>query len=258
MSNAHQHPPVSRPAAGAADDPATSDPAALDAHGFDPAEFEWRPVPRRPRVDGWTPDVQRAFIEALGRSGLVEQAAREVDRSVKSAYALRNAPGGEAFARAWSAACRSAADRLLDVAFTRAIEGEEIPVYDQDGIRTGMKWRCNTRLTMFLLRAYHPERFGGAERDGGRRDAAAPRPAEPPVAHAVAALAPVTPAEPHRLMPPAVLQSWVLDARRDAAALAANPVEDTERYEWPRSPADHPRVLDRAARRRARREAFGR
>ncbi len=174
MSNAHDPSPGRDSVA--ADDPFTDSPpadtadtgsdeaTALDAHGFDPDEFDWRPVPRRRRADGWTPDVQRAFVEALGRTGNVEHAAMEVDRSVKSAYALRQAPGGEAFARAWEAARCHAADRLLDITFTRAIEGEEVPIYDQDGIRTGVKWRCNTRLTMFLLRAYHPERFAPAER----------------------------------------------------------------------------------------------
>lgn len=187
-----------------------------DAHGFDSAEFEWRPVPRRPRADGWTPDVQRAFIEALARTGLVEQACLEVDRSVRSAYSLRNAPGGEGFARAWAAACTAAADRLLDLAFQRAIEGEEVPVYDQDGMRTGTKYRCNTRLTMFLLRAYHPDRFARSHRDAPA--AAVPTPPTLPVAQAAAALVPVVPAEPHRLIPPDRLDATIAAAR--AAALA--------------------------------------
>lgn len=220
-----------------------------DAHGFDPAEFEWRPVPRRPRADGWTPDVQRAFIEALARTGLVEHACLEVERSVRSAYSLRNAPGGEGFARAWNAACTGAADRLLDLAFQRAIEGEEVPVYDQDGLRTGVRYRCNTRLTMFLLRAYHPERFAQAHRDQPAPAAAPPPPV--PVAKAVAALSPVTPAEPHRLVPPDRLAATIAEAR----AAALEPVRDEiEGFAPPRAPEDHPSVVERAKERRARRE----
>lgn len=133
--------------------------AAYDAATFDPDEFEWRPVPRRPRADGWTPDVQRAFIQALAETGLVEHAARAVDMSVGSAYRLRRAPGGESFARAWVAALAGAADRALDVAFTRAIEGQEEPVFDRDGCRIGAKRRTSDRLMMFILRAYMPDRF---------------------------------------------------------------------------------------------------
>lgn len=240
-------------------DPSHSDRPALpaaqpvtDAHGFDPTEFEWRPVPRRPRADGWTPEVQRAFIEALARTGLVEQACLEVDRSVRSAYSLRNAPGGEGFARAWAAACTGAADRLLDLAFQRAIEGEEVPVYDQDGLRTGTRYRCNTRLTMFLLRAYHPERFVQAHRDQpAPAPAAAPPPVVPVVAQAVAALSPVTPAEPHRLMPPDRLEGTIAAAR----AAALSPMRDeTEGFAPACAPADHPGVVERAKDRRAVRE----
>lgn len=112
--------PVAVPADAGAAPPA---PAALDANGFDPKDFEWRPVPRRARADGWTPEVQQRFIEALARTGMVERACEEVGMSVSSAYRLRNAPGGEGFARAWAAVLARAADRLLDIAFEQAIEG---------------------------------------------------------------------------------------------------------------------------------------
>src|SRR3546814_15484466 len=45
-------------------------PSALDAHGFDPNDFDWLPVPRQPRADGWSPDAQRRFIEALDRKNV--------------------------------------------------------------------------------------------------------------------------------------------------------------------------------------------
>lgn len=225
-------------------------PATLDAHGHDPNDFEWRPVPRRPRKDGWTPEAQQRFIAALARTGVVERACEEVGMSVRSAYDLRNARGGEQFARAWSAVLTRAADRLLDIAFEQAIEGEEVPVYDQDGVRTGVKRKYNTRMAMFLLKAYHPERFRHADQEVRRADEPLP-PAAVPVADAVASLAPVTPAEPQLLASPAQIGAWVADAEYQARKEAAQPSDDGYRVRT--VPCQPARVLDRAQRRRARR-----
>lgn len=225
--------------------------ARRDANGFDPAEFEWRPVPRRPRKDGWTPEMQQEFIRALARTGSVERACEEVGLSVRSAYNLRNAQGGEDFARAWAHVLTRAADRLLDVAFEQAIVGEEIPVYDQDGVRTGVRWKYNTRMAMFLLRAYHPDRFRHAHKDVRHADEA-PLPAAMPVAAAVASLAPVTPDAPHQLMPPGC--GWLIDdAREDAARFAADPPDDRERWQPQPVPVTPVRVHERAQRRRSTR-----
>ncbi|WP_375392327.1 hypothetical protein [uncultured Sphingomonas sp.] len=227
--------------------------APLDANGFDPSEFEWRPVPRRPRKDGWTPEAQQRFIEALARTGVVERACEEVGLSVRSAYDLRNRPGGERFAAAWAAVLTRAADRLLDIAFEQAIDGEEVPIFDQDGVRTGVRRRYNTRMAMFLLRAYHPDRFRHAHQDGrSPRDETRP-PAAAAVPPIVASLAPVTPEQPHLLMPPQTLQWQVEDARDDAKALAADPPDEREPWRPHRIPDQHPRVHDRARRNRARR-----
>ena len=232
--------------------PATPQPGVLDANGFDPTEFEWRPVPRRPRKDGWTPEVQQRFIAALMRTGMVERACEEVGMSVRSAYDLRNAPGGEGFARAWRAALMRAADRVLDLAFEQAIVGEEIPVHDQDGVRTGVKWKYNTRMAMFLLKAYHPERFGQV----GQPTRTPPQlPATEPVVATIASLAPVTPAQPQLFAPPARVNVMVHFARAEAAALAANPPDETEGYRPTLVPAGHPNVVTRAHRSRVRRAA---
>jgi hypothetical protein len=230
--------------------PATTQPAALDAHGFDPTAFTWKAVPRRPRKDGWTPDVQQDFIAALARTGVVERACEIVHRSVSSAYGLRNGPGGEGFARAWDAVLTRAADRLLDVAFELAIEGEEIPIFDQDGLRTGARRRVNTRMMMFLLRAYHPERFRHAHRDTRVPDEVLPPPA-PPLPQITATLAPVTPAAPHLLAAPEEAKRIVGDAKWQAAQ--PEPPETVEVYRAPRVPADHPKVRERAFRARRRR-----
>lgn len=176
----------------------------VDAHGFDPADYKWVPVARKPRKDGWTPQRQVDFIAALADTGCVERAARLVSMTVGSCYRLRRSPGAEPFARAWDAAMAQAARRLVDLAFDRAVNGSAEPVFDKDGHRIGRRMRYNDRLLMFLLRAYMPERFRHAHRATilpGEELPALPE----PVAQAMLRLEPVAPAEPHLLMPPGEL-----------------------------------------------------
>lgn len=239
--------------------PAPTVGAVLDINGFDPAEFEWRPVPRRLRKDGWTPEIQRAFIEQLAITGMVDRACLHVDRSVQSAYRLRVAAGAESFARAWKAAIFAAADQLVDIAYSRAIEGEEVPVYDRDGCRVGTKRKYNTQLLMHLLRAYRPERFRHAH-ESVRHPGEQLPPPTPPVAEALATLTPVTPPDPHMLTPPERMTPIIADARAVAERSAAEPIDDTEPFLPPPVPADHPLVVARArarhARERAKRERY--
>ena len=56
----------------------------FDANSFDPDDYKWIPVLRRPRSDGWTPQRQTEFIAALADCGVVEQAARTANMSVTS------------------------------------------------------------------------------------------------------------------------------------------------------------------------------
>lgn len=169
-------------------------PPVLDAHGFDPGAYEWIPVARQPRADGWTHALQRDFIEALADTGSVAEAARAVHKSATSCYRLRRAPGAEGFAAAWEAALAESSKRLVDIAFDRAINGTEEDVLDAAGNCIHVRRRTNDRLLMFLLRAHHPARY---------RPDAVPLIAGPqPLAAAIIALSPATPAEPHRLMDP--------------------------------------------------------
>lgn len=131
---------------------------ALDAHGFDPDQYDWYPVLRRPRDDGWTPAKQRLFIEVLADSASPKQAADAVGMSRESAYKLRRSPGGEGFAAAWDAAIQQGSKRLVDIAFERAVDGVEEPVWDADGRVIGHRTRYNDRLLMFLLRSHQPAR----------------------------------------------------------------------------------------------------
>jgi hypothetical protein len=72
-------PPSSDPSA-APSSPPTLEPAdrGLDGapppEGYDPADYRWVPVRRRPRTDGWTEEKQRRFIEVLADTGLVSAA----------------------------------------------------------------------------------------------------------------------------------------------------------------------------------------
>lgn len=186
--------------------PAVAAPGEPDAHGYNPADYKWVPVLRRPRKDGWTPERQVAFITALADGSSVEQAALQIGMSVTSCYRLRNSPGGENFAAAWDAARAHKAQRLLDESFERAIYGTEEPVFDRNGRRVGHRIRYHERTAQFILRAYFPERFRHAHKSIRHADEEPPPEVEP-LGEAIRRLEPVPPESPHLLMPPEELES---------------------------------------------------
>jgi hypothetical protein len=116
-----------------------------------PVPLDFAPVPRRYRHDGWTPERQKAFIEALADTGCVDRAARMVNMAQANCYTLRRAPGAEGFRRAWDAALDFGVKRLKDIAFERAIEGQLVPVF-VGGKLLGFRRKRNDRLLMFCLR----------------------------------------------------------------------------------------------------------
>jgi hypothetical protein len=125
------------------------------------------PVPRRcARHDGWTPDRQAAFIEALADTGSVEAACKAVNMSTVGAYHLRRQPGAESFAAAWNAALDCGVQRVEDVVMDRALNGVEEPLYSY-GKLIGTRRRYNDRLLMFILRNRAPERFSEGRRISG-------------------------------------------------------------------------------------------
>lgn len=119
----------------------------------------FEPVPIKPRHDGWTPERQQDFIEALADTGSVEAACKHVNMTTVGAYRIRRLPEGESFRRAWDAALDLGVRRLEDVAMDRALNGVEEPFYVY-GQHVGTRTRYNDRLLMFLLRNRAPERFG--------------------------------------------------------------------------------------------------
>jgi hypothetical protein len=114
---------------------------------------DFAPVPRKYRHDGWTPERQKAFIEALADTGSVTRAAAMVNIAQTNAYALRRAPGAEGFRRAWDAALDFGLKRLKDIAFERATEGYLVPVFVA-GKLMGFRRKHNDALLMFCLRHY--------------------------------------------------------------------------------------------------------
>nr|WP_166176876.1 hypothetical protein [Altererythrobacter segetis] len=121
------------------------------------------PVARlKDRANGWKPEVQLAFIEALADTGSVDSACRAVGRTTTGAYQLRRHPEGAEFAAAWQAALAHGIQRIEDVAMDRALNGVEVPVYSY-GKLVGTRTVYNDRLLMFMLRNRAPERFAGAE-----------------------------------------------------------------------------------------------
>ncbi len=149
-----------------APDESDRDSHQLDQHGHDPDAYDWVPVLRKRRKDGWTPERQRAFIGALADSGEVLAAARSVGMSDTAAHTLRRPPGAEGFAAAWEAALAASSGRLVDIAFDRAINGVDDEIIDKEGNHIYTKRKYNDRLLMFLIRAHAPQRYGNAHRDG--------------------------------------------------------------------------------------------
>jgi hypothetical protein len=62
------------------------------------------PQPPKIRRDGWTPERQLRFLDALTRTRSVTRAARAAGMSRESAYRLRRRKDGSLFAAAWDRA----------------------------------------------------------------------------------------------------------------------------------------------------------
>lgn len=165
---------------------------------YDPADYRWVPVRRKPRLDGWTEEKQRRFIETLADTGLVNVAARAVGMSRVSAYELRRSPHGAPFARAWDAARLHAGGLIEDIAFERAIEGTEQEVLDPaTGEVVATRLVHDNRLLKYLLSHLKPERYGTRSPGAGT-----PGPAEhiPVLAESLRAMEPALPAPPEQLL----------------------------------------------------------
>ena len=73
--------------------------------------LDFEPVPRPPRVDGWTAEKQRAFIALLATTGSQRRSAMALGMAPYGAAKLREAPGADAFSAAWDRAMAMAAEQ---------------------------------------------------------------------------------------------------------------------------------------------------
>ena len=121
------------------------------------AQFE--PVPLRPRADGWTPERQIRFIDALAETACVADACKAVGLSERSAYALRARPDAASFRGAWEAAVDLGLRRLGDALLSRAINGVVTPIFYK-GEQVGERRKYDDRLAMFLLQRRDPVFYG--------------------------------------------------------------------------------------------------
>ena len=114
---------------------------------FAPVETAYR------GANGWTGEVQRAFVGALARMGTVAAAARSVGRNPRSAYRLRTRAGEDSgFARAWDEAQRRATGQALDLSLAVAIEGRRTEIFYR-GRHVGWRTAYENRVALAALRA---------------------------------------------------------------------------------------------------------
>lgn len=85
--------------------------------------LDFTPVSVERRANGWTPEKQRAFVEALADTGVIRAAAARVGMTEQSAGWLRRRADARTFDLACTAAQEIGARRILSVAYERAIEG---------------------------------------------------------------------------------------------------------------------------------------
>lgn len=96
-------------------------PELMGAVSSDVLEFD--PVSTRHRIDGWSPEKQREYVEALADTGVARYAAARVGMTEQSANRLRRRADGRSFDLACRAAQQIGARNLVSIACTRAIEG---------------------------------------------------------------------------------------------------------------------------------------
>ena len=132
------------------DDLHTAPPSCASVRGEDDPLAFTPIVSATRRHDGWTPERQRRFIDALATMGVVSRAAKAVGKSLQSAYRLRGRAGAESFCEAWDLALQMAYDRRFEEAMDRALNGVVAPRYYR-GQQIGTARRYDYRLALAVL-----------------------------------------------------------------------------------------------------------
>jgi hypothetical protein len=126
-------------------------PYACEPTSIDFAAFHgFAPPPGATRYEGWTPEKQRLFLEAVSEGLPIKQACNVVGLSKQSAYALRQSPRGAGFALGWEAAVLLARNALADELMDRAFNGVREKVTSDDG-RIATRHKQDNRLAMAVL-----------------------------------------------------------------------------------------------------------
>mgnify|MGYP001019218566 CR=1 FL=1 len=127
------------------------------------------PATLRARHDGWTPEKQVAFVEALADTGIIRAAAARVKMTPQSVSRLRRRKD----ARAFDLACRTAEQigrrAIVSVAWERAIEGTIRRHYFHGELKSEERV-FNDRLLMALLNRLPPDPVEDQEADRVERN----------------------------------------------------------------------------------------
>lgn len=99
---------------------------------------------------------EAAFLRVLARRGNVTDACTAADIERSTAYRRRD--DYPEFKALWEEALKQASDSLEDVAWKRATEGTEKPVWYK-GNQVGTELEYSDALLMFLLKGNKPEKF---------------------------------------------------------------------------------------------------
>ena len=124
--------------------------AAFQEQGVDAPPIDSFTPRNRQRVDGWSPERQRGFLERIAEGATVDEATASVGLSPRAAYSLRRRAAGAAFALGWDAAKLVARPIVAEALFCRAMVGqiERLTKPDGDVIE---RHRFDNRLAMSLL-----------------------------------------------------------------------------------------------------------
>lgn len=104
--------------------------------------------PERHRHDGWTPQRQQDFLEALAHSGSVQEACASVGKSRTSAYKARYRIRG--FRNRWDDALARIQPTVEFELRRRAIDGYDEPVF-QGGKQVGVRRRYSDSLLRLMV-----------------------------------------------------------------------------------------------------------
>jgi len=109
------------------------------------------PVAISSRADGWTPERQWRFVEALSVTASVTQAARVVGVSARSAQRLLRHPEAAAFRAAWDEALAQVWQQLDQNVLDRAVNGDREFIEREGFVVMERKRPCSDRLMIHLL-----------------------------------------------------------------------------------------------------------